>query len=61
MDVRQTRPRKKTVYILVMGLLGAGKSTFISTITGNKDIRVGSASDMDGGEQLASDSLLLLS
>ena len=59
MDVRPTRLRKKTVYILVMGLLGAGKSTFISIITGNKDIQVGSASDMEGGAQLVSHSLLL--
>ena len=52
MDVRHTGPRKKTIYILVMGLTGAGKSTFISTVTENVDIRVGSASDMDGGAQL---------
>ena len=61
MNARQLRPKKQTIYILVMGLVGAGKSTFISILTENKDIPVGSASDMDGGAQLFSTFFLLQS
>lgn len=32
-----------------MGLTGAGKSTFISVITGNKNIPIGAAGELDGG------------
>lgn len=39
----------RTVYILVMGLTGAGKSTFISVATGDEDIAVGHDGTMDGG------------
>lgn len=46
---RPTRPKKHALYILVMGLTGAGKSTFISVVTGNKDIPIGAASDLIGG------------
>lgn len=45
--------KKKTLYILVMGITGAGKSTFISVLTGNKDIPIGAAEDLDGGTQLS--------
>ena len=58
LDLRHTRPRKQTIYILVMGLTGAGKSTFISVITENSDIPIGSVSDMDGGTQLFSNFFL---
>lgn len=37
------------VYILVMGLTGAGKSTFISIVTEDDSIPVGEDDDMDGG------------
>lgn len=37
------------IYILVMGLTGAGKSTFISTVTEDDSIPVGEDDDMDGG------------
>lgn len=43
--------KRKTLYILVMGLTGAGKSTFISVVTGNEDIPIGVAGDLDGGMQ----------
>ena len=46
---RPAGPRKHTRYILVMGLTGAGKSTFISTVTENQNIRIGTASDLLGG------------
>lgn len=46
--------KPRSVYILVMGLTGAGKSTFISVITGNKDIPVGEAAEMDGGMKFQS-------
>ena len=38
------------IYILVMGLTGAGKSTFISVVTGNTKIPIGEPEDMDGGK-----------
>ena len=41
--------KKRILYILVMGLMGAGKSTFISVVTGNGDIPIGGSSDMEGG------------
>ena len=46
-EVSRSKPRK--LYILVMGLLGAGKSTFISVLTGNPDIPIGKAAELDGG------------
>ena len=39
----------RVVYILVMGLTGAGKSTFISVVTGNNKIAVGDAGVIGGG------------
>lgn len=39
----------RIVYILVMGLTGAGKSTFISVVTGNEDIPIGKDGELDGG------------
>ncbi len=50
---RRSTGRKK-LYILVMGLAGVGKSTFISIATENEDIPIGSASDLDGGTQIFS-------
>ena len=47
--LRSARPKKQTLYILVIGLTGAGKSTFISVATGNEDIPIGPASELDGG------------
>lgn len=41
---------RKTLYILVMGLTGAGKSTFISVLTGNENIPIGVAGDLDEGK-----------
>ena len=43
------QPEPKLVYILVMGLTGAGKSTFISIVTGDYTIPIGDAGTMDGG------------
>jgi hypothetical protein len=45
-------PRVRSLYILVMGLTGAGKSTFISTVTENPGILVGSAEDLEGGTRV---------
>jgi ABC-type uncharacterized transport system ATPase component len=42
----------RPVFILVMGLTGAGKSTFISVITGNEDIPIGTDAELDGGMPL---------
>ena len=39
----------RIVYILVMGLTGAGKSTFISVVTEDDSIPIGQAGEMDGG------------
>ena len=39
----------RIVYILVMGLTGAGKSTFVSVVTENEDIPIGKDGEMDGG------------
>lgn len=39
----------REVYILVMGLTGAGKSTFIAVVTGDEGIPVGDAGTMEGG------------
>lgn len=52
--------KKRTLYILVMGLTGAGKSTFISVITGNENIPIGVAGDLDGGMQMHVFNLLLV-
>ena len=38
------------LYILIMGLTGAGKSTFVYTLTENKDIPIGDAGQMHGGK-----------
>ncbi|KAL9603995.1 MAG: hypothetical protein Q9219_000757 [cf. Caloplaca sp. 3 TL-2023] len=43
-----TGPEK--LYILVMGLTGAGKSTFIKDLTGNPNIPIGAASDLQRGK-----------
>jgi predicted GTPase len=40
---------KREIYILVMGLTGAGKSTFISVATEDDTIPIGEQDDMDGG------------
>ena len=48
-DVPSDTVEVRPVYILVMGLTGAGKSTFISVITGNDKIPVGDAGTMEGG------------
>ena len=42
-----SEPQK--LFILVMGLAGAGKSTFISVLTENDDIPIGDAAQMHGG------------
>jgi ABC-type uncharacterized transport system ATPase component len=42
----------RPVFILVMGLTGAGKSTFISVVTGNEDIPIGTDAQLDGGMPL---------
>ena len=39
----------KEVYILVMGLTGAGKSTFISIVTGDDSIPIGKDDELDCG------------
>ncbi len=39
----------RIVYILVMGLTGAGKSTFVSVVTGNEDILIGKDGQLDEG------------
>ena len=39
----------RIVYILVMGLTGAGKSTFVSVATENEDIPIGQDGELDGG------------
>lgn len=41
------KPRK--LYILVMGLTGAGKSTFISVLTENTNIPIGKPEELSGG------------
>lgn len=46
--VDNRKPRK--LYILVMGLTGAGKSTFIYMLTGNESIPIGDAGQMHGGK-----------
>jgi len=43
-----TPVKMKEIYILVMGLTGAGKSTFISIVTGDNSIPIGNPDDMDG-------------
>ena len=43
-------PETMEIYILVMGLTGAGKSTFISVVTEDPTIPIGEQDDMDGGE-----------
>lgn len=48
-DVSADSIEVRPIYILVMGLTGAGKSTFISVITGNDTIPVGDAGTMEGG------------
>ena len=53
------RPKKHTLYFLVMGLTGAGKSTFISVVTGNEDIPIGAASDLVGGTLFLSADLFI--
>lgn len=55
--MRAARP-KKTLYILVIGLSGAGKSTFISTVTENDTIPIGAASNLMGETQEVQDYIL---
>lgn len=40
---------RQEIYILVMGLTGAGKSTFISIATEDPSVPIGDDDDMDGG------------
>jgi hypothetical protein len=40
MPIKDPAQRQK-IYIAVMGVTGAGKSTFISTVTGNDSIEIG--------------------
>ena len=47
--VLQSNVEIRVLHILVMGLTGAGKSTFISTVTGDDSIEIGTDDDMDGG------------
>lgn len=44
----------RIVYILVMGLTGAGKSTFVSVVTGDEDIPIGKDGELDGGAHRSS-------
>ena len=47
-----SKPQK--LYIFVMGLTGAGKSTFISTVTEDDTIPIGTAADVEGGKGVLS-------
>ena len=47
--VPTTKVEIRIVYILVMGLTGAGKSTFVSVVTENEDIPIGRDGELDGG------------
>ena len=47
--VPTTKVEIRIVYILVMGLTGAGKSTFVSVVTENEDIPIGKDGELDGG------------
>lgn len=47
-----SRLEPQKLYILVMGLTGAGKNTFISVVTGNEEIPIGAAAELDGGMKL---------
>ena len=49
MTMRSAVPEIRVVYILVMGLTGAGKSTFVSVVTKNEDIPIGKDGELDGG------------
>ncbi|MCJ1478845.1 hypothetical protein MMC13_007529 [Lambiella insularis] len=51
--------KARSVYILVMGLTGAGKSTFISVVTGDPDIPIGEAGELDGVTQQVQEYILL--
>lgn len=46
--------RRAKLYILVMGLTGVGKSTFIQDLTANAKIPIGKASDLHRGKSFAS-------
>ena len=54
-DVAEVRQ----IFILVMGLTGAGKSTFISTVTGDTSIAIGAVGKLDGETQEVQDYQLL--
>ena len=43
----------RQIYILVMGLTGAGKSTFISVVTEDSTIPIGDPGDLDSGRHAA--------
>ena len=47
--VPTTKVEIRIVYVLVMGLTGAGKSTFVSVVTENEDIPIGKDGELDGG------------
>jgi ABC-type branched-subunit amino acid transport system ATPase component len=40
-NARQKVSQNADIVIAVMGVTGAGKSSFVATVTGQKDIRVG--------------------
>ena len=48
----------REIYILVMGLTGAGKSTFISVVTGDDKIPIGKSDDMDSVTDRVADYIL---
>ncbi|KAI4258488.1 MAG: hypothetical protein L6R42_005069 [Xanthoria sp. 1 TBL-2021] len=51
----QPQAEVRDIYILVMGLTGAGKSTFISVVTGDDTIPIGAEGDMDSGKLFRAD------
>ncbi|KAL8727621.1 MAG: hypothetical protein Q9166_005929 [cf. Caloplaca sp. 2 TL-2023] len=63
MSQRNLRPQPpqaevRDIYILVMGLTGAGKSTFISIVTENDTIPIGEPGDLDSVTNSVQDYLL---
>ncbi|MCJ1263811.1 hypothetical protein MMC22_003681 [Lobaria immixta] len=56
--MRAAHLKRKILYILVMGLSGVGKSTFISIVTENDTIPIGAASNLMGETQEVQDYIL---
>ncbi|KAL8936342.1 MAG: hypothetical protein Q9216_004978 [Gyalolechia sp. 2 TL-2023] len=54
----QTKIPPVEIYILAMGLTGAGKSTFISVVTGDSTIRVGDPGELDSVTDSVADYVL---